>query len=85
MDTISILRKMQTIPTEFSIELEDERAAEHPKVLTRLRLVYRFKGDLPEENVKKAIELSINRYCPITNMINKVAEVSWEYVIETDQ
>ena len=85
MDTISILRKMQTVPTEFSIELEDERATEHPKVLTHLRLVYRFKGDLPEENVKKAIELSMNRYCPITNMINKVAEVNWEYVIEADQ
>ena len=82
MDVISILRKMRTVPTEFSVQIEDERASEHPKVLTRIHFVYRFSGDIPEANVKKAIELSMQRYCPITNMVNKTAEVTWEYQIK---
>lgn len=85
MDVISILRKMRTVPKEFSVEIEDERASEHPKVLTRIHFVYRFVGDIPEGNAKKAIELSMQRYCPITNMVNKTAEVTWEYKILKDQ
>ncbi len=84
MDVISILRKMRTMPTSFRIEIGDERAPEHPKVLTRLHLTYRFKGNVPKENADKAIKLSMERYCPITNMINKVAQVTWESVIEPD-
>lgn len=85
MDVISILRKMRTVPKEFSVEIDDERAPEHPKVLTRIHFVYRFVGDVPEANAKKAIELSMQRYCPITNMVNKTAEVTWEYIITKDQ
>ena len=84
MDVISILRKMRTVPTAFRIEIEDVRATEHPKVITRLHLIYRFKGNIPKENADKAIKLSMERYCPITNTINKVAEVTWESVIEPD-
>ena len=85
MDVISILRKMRTIPTAFSVQIEDERASEHPKVLTRIHFVYRFVGDIPEANAKKAIELSMQRYCPITNMVNKTAVVTWEYQITKGQ
>ncbi|MCD6141836.1 OsmC family peroxiredoxin [Candidatus Acetothermia bacterium] len=84
MDVISILRKMRTVPTEFRIEIEDARATEHPKVLTKVHLIYRFKGNVPKENADKAIRLSMERYCPITNIINKVAEVTWESVVEPD-
>jgi uncharacterized OsmC-like protein len=41
-------------------------------------------GDIPEANAKKAIELSMQRYCPITNMVNKTADVTWEYQITKD-
>ncbi len=84
MDVISILRKMHTPPTSFRIEIEDERATEYPKVITRLHLIYRLKGDVPKENADKAIQLSMERYCPIVNTLNKVAEVTWESVIEPD-
>jgi putative redox protein len=84
MDVISILRKMRTVPKHFSVEVEDERALEHPKVLTRIHFIYRFVGDIPEANAKKAIELSMQRYCPITNMVNKTADVTWEYQITKD-
>lgn len=82
MDVISILRKMRTVPTAFRIEIEDTRAVKHPKVVTHLHLTYRFTGNIPKANADKAIKLSMERYCPITNMINKVAQMTWESVIE---
>jgi putative redox protein len=82
MDVIAILRKMRAEPASLRIEITDERAAEHPKVITKLHLVYRVTGAVSEENLKKAIDLSLRKYCPISNTLAGVAEITSEAVIE---
>jgi len=78
MDVISVLRKMKTEPMSLQIEIQDERAPEYPKVFTRIHLIYRVEGDVPEENLTKAIELSLAKYCPIANTLAGVAEITYE-------
>ena len=78
MDVVSILRKMKTEPKSLRIEIEDERATEYPKVIRKLRLVYVAAGDVPEENLRKAVELSLAKYCPIANTLAGVAQISYE-------
>ena len=85
MDVISILRKMRTAPTSLQIEITDERAAEHPKVITKLHIIYRVTGAVPEVNLKKAIELSLSKYCPITNTLAGVTEITSEAIIVPEQ
>jgi putative redox protein len=85
MDVISILRKMRTEPTALAIELEDERGTEYPKAIKKVHLVYRVKGQVPEANLRKAIDLSLSTYCPIANSLSGVAQITTEYVIEPDQ
>jgi len=84
MDVISILRKMKTEPRELTIEIHDERAPDYPKVITAIHLIYRVAGDVPEENLAKAIELSLTKYCPIVNTLSGVADVGYEYVVTSD-
>jgi putative redox protein len=81
MDVVSILRKMKTEPDSFSIEIQDERAPDYPKVITKIHLIYKVEGDVPEENLVKAIELSMAKYCPIINTLKGVSEITYEYVI----
>jgi len=83
MDVISILRKMKTEPSSLRIEIQDERASEYPKVITKLHIIYRVTGAVPEVNLKKAIDLSLSKYCPITNTIAGVAEITSETVLES--
>ena len=78
MDVVSILRKMKTEPRALRIEIDDERAAEYPKVITRLHLIYVVEGDVPRENAEKAVKLSLDKYCPIVNTLSGVAKVSSE-------
>ncbi len=82
MDVVSLLRKMRTEPTGLEIEVEDERAEAYPKALKKIHLRYRVRGDVPEENLRKAIELSLSKYCPVANSLAGVAEITWESVIE---
>ncbi len=81
MDVISILRKMREPVEEFFIEIEVERASEHPRVYTKVHLKYIFRGDLDQKKVEKAIRLSSYKYCAITAMLRKTADVTYEYQI----
>lgn len=64
MDVISILNKMRKKVELFRIEVNAEKANEHPKVWTEINLKYILKGEnLDENSVKTAIELSQNKYC----------------------
>ncbi len=85
MDVVSILRKMKTEPTGLRIEIDDERAPEYPKVITRLHLTYIIEGDVPEENAAKAIDLSLAKYCPITNTLAGVARITSEFRVVPPQ
>ncbi len=82
MDVVSILRKMKTEPEAFHIEIETERTPDYPKVFTAIHLIYVVKGDVPEENLKKAIDLSLEKYCPIANTLSGVAKITSSYRIE---
>lgn len=82
MDVVSILRKMKTEPTELEIEIEDKRADDYPTVFTDLHIVYHVRGDVPEANLQKAIDLSLAKYCPIANSLAGVATITSAYEIE---
>lgn len=82
MDVVSILRKMKTEPSGLRIEIDGERASEHPKRFTKIHLTYVVAGDVPEANLQRAIELSLEKYCPVANTLAGVAEITSEYRIE---
>jgi putative redox protein len=47
-----------------------------------LRLKYAFKGNLKHEKVEQAIQLSMEKYCSVTTMLEKTASISWHFTIE---
>ena len=82
MDVISILRKMRIEPTYFNVSVAAEITDEHPKYYNKIHITYSFRGkDLPIAKLEKAIDLSQNRYCGVTTMLNKVAVITQEIKI----
>lgn len=81
MDVVSILRKMKVPVDHFEMEVEGETTAEHPKYLKKIRIVYRIWGNVSEENFKKAIELSLEKYCTVANTLKGKTEFSYDYQI----
>jgi putative redox protein len=83
MDVISILRKMKIEPESFSVETEADLTDDHPKVFKAIRIVYRLKGKgIEREKVKKAVELSQEKYCGVSAMLKMAAPLEYEIVIE---
>lgn len=79
MDVISILKKMRVEVESFNVRVEGDLTEEHPKHFTKMHVVYEFKGkDLPMDKLKKAVELSEEKYCGVSAVYKKVIEMSSE-------
>ncbi len=82
MDVVSILKKMKVELEAFDIKIEADLTEEHPKVYSKMHIIYQFKGkDLEMEKLQKAIKLSQENYCGVSAMYRKAMEVSYEIVI----
>ncbi|MBO8169676.1 MAG: OsmC family protein [Thermoanaerobacteraceae bacterium] len=82
IDVISILQKMRLDVKDLQVEIEAERAADHPRVFNKITMVYKVWGDnLPEDKVKRAVELTQEKYCSVLHMVNKTAEVEYSFQI----
>ncbi len=84
MDVRSILKKMRVEFDAFNVSVSGELTEEHPKYFNKIHITYSFKGkDLPLAKIEKAINLSQDRYCGVTAMLNAVAEITHEIIIES--
>lgn len=77
MDIISILHKMRLEPSAFQMDVKGERAEDHPKRFTTINIHYAFDGDLQEDKVIRAIQLSKDKYCSVSHSLNSEITVSY--------
>jgi putative redox protein len=82
MDVISILQKMRQPLEALEVEVSGEKADEHPKRYLSLEIVYRLRGDLDERRVKRAIELSEDKYCSVQATLRPSVRIHSRFVVE---
>lgn len=79
MDVISILHKMRVFPEGFRVNIETDITEEHPKHYTRMKVIYEFTGEnLPENKLKRAVELSEHQYCGVSAVYKKAMRLEFE-------
>lgn len=82
MDVISILRKMRQQVDSYTVRVTGQRAEEHPKVFTHIEVEHIVTGEVDEERLAHAIELSHTKYCPVTAMLRCTAEIEARCTIQ---
>lgn len=76
IDIVDILKKMRLKFSDFSIEVKAAQTEENPKVYKDIFILYKIKTATEnEERVKKAIELSLEKYCGVAAMLRKNSEI----------
>lgn len=81
-DVVLILQRGRHAVTGCQVRLQAERAAQDPKVFTKIHLHFVVTGhDLSDSAVARAIELSHDKYCSATIMLSRTAQVSTSYEI----
>ncbi|MEK0084549.1 OsmC family protein [Benzoatithermus flavus] len=81
-DVVEILKKGRHAVEDCEVRLEAERAAEPPRVFTRIRMRFVVTGrSLPRAAVERAVTLSAEKYCSASIMLAKTAEITHEIEI----
>ena len=71
MDVAAILDKKRQVVETYSVSVDAAQREEYPQVLTRIRLVHDVAGpDVTETALRRSIELSATKYCPVNAMLS---------------
>lgn len=83
-DVVHILKKSRQDVTDCVAQVEAERVDDVPAVFSKIHLHFVVKGKgLKEAHVKRAVELSAEKYCSASIMLSKGGvEISHSYEIQ---
>ena len=79
-DVVEILEKSRQNVKHCQIEIDAERADEIPAVFTKIHMHFILAGEgMKEKQVKRAVELSVEKYCSVVKMLRPDVEISYDY------
>lgn len=82
IDVVSILKKGRQQITSFNIAVEYDRAKnETPAVFTKMHVHYQLEGELEPEKVRRAVELSVEKYCSVSKMLARTATITHSFSV----
>jgi len=80
VDVVSILKKKRQPLTGLRVSAVAEQASIPPRVFTKIKLTYAVSGKLSRKAVEDAVALSKEKYCSVSLMLEKAAEIDYEIV-----
>ena len=82
VDVVDILEKMRVPFADLVIEAEAEQTEELPRVFKTIHLTYHIKAEENQrDKIKKAIDLSLDKYCGVAAMLKKNSRIEYEIMI----
>ena len=82
IDIVMILKKQHLEINRLEMEVEGFRKENAvPKIFTAIHLKIFVDGDLPENKVLRAVDLSLEKYCSVAKMLEKTAKITTEVVL----
>jgi len=81
-DVMMILKKSRQDVVDCELQIDAERAEEIPKVFTRIHIHFIVSGrGLKAERVEKAVNLSAEKYCSASKMLEKAAQITHDFEV----
>ena len=82
IDIVSILKKGRQDLQGFDVEIDYERAQDQtPALFTHIHAHYILTGKLDPDKVRRAVDLSMNKYCSVAKIIEKTAQITASFSV----
>jgi putative redox protein len=83
IDVIAILRKQRQDVIDYKMVISGEReAGKEPSLWQDITLEFHLYGTVDEDKAKKAVELSLDKYCSVAATLYKAdAKIDWKVFI----
>lgn len=82
IDVVGILKKQRQNPDDLKIEISGDRVSvDTYSEFKSIHIHFILAGDLDENKVARAIDLSLSKYCSVSKMLEKTAKITSSYEI----
>jgi len=86
IDIVMILRKQNHELEDLQVEVDGYRDdGAIPNVFKKIHLDFILKGDVPAAKVERAVKLSMDKYCSVSKMLEKAAEISYSVSLNSEK
>lgn len=85
IDVVEILEKMRVPFRDLKIEVEADQTNEPPKVFKEVHINYIITtAEENRDKVKKAVDLSLDKYCGVSAMLKKNSNINYTITIKSE-
>jgi putative redox protein len=85
IDVVDVLEKMRVPFAGLSIEVETEQTEEYPRVFKDIHINYLITtAEQNRDKVKKAVELSLDKYCGVAAMLKKNSKIDYTITLQSE-
>jgi putative redox protein len=81
IDMVNILTKQKEELKDIQINIQATRRNEEPAIFDVININFDLFGPLNEQKVQRAINLTFEKYCSVSNILSRSAEINFSYTI----
>ena len=82
IDVIMLLKKQRQHLEDIRISINAEREKDkQPALFTDIHLIFSLYGNIDQEKAHRAVQLSMEKYCSVSRILEKTAKITWEIEI----
>ena len=86
IDVALILKRMRAAPARLSARVSGERADDHPRRFTRIRLEFTASGGaVVQDRLDRSVRLSFEKYCSVLHSLGADIEYDWSATVAPAQ
>lgn len=86
IDVVSILRKGRQELAEFSMDVDGQREiGAEPSLYRAIHVHYRLRGELDPDRARRAIQLSMEKYCSVAKTLEATATITWSFELNGER
>ncbi len=82
VDVVKILTQQKEPLEGLVVRVDGTRADAIPAVFTEIRVVYEIRGPVAENKARRAVALSMEKYCSVTKMLEPTVKIHHEVVLD---
>lgn len=84
IDVEIFLNKMRQPFDRIAVEVKGNRVDEVPAIFSDIHLHYKIYGDVKLEKAEKAVEMSMEKYCSVSIMLQKGVTMTHSFEVLTE-
>ncbi|HEU4560588.1 MAG TPA: OsmC family protein [Longimicrobium sp.] len=82
IDVVDYLEKRRTPASSLSVSVRFSRAPSPPRRVTDAHLTFRVASDSPRDHVERAVQLSFDKYCSVSNSLAPDTRLGYSVELE---